>query len=378
LNNKDEGELYVVTCQTGLEEILEKEIHDLGIERTTRGSSIVGFYGTAKDYYTVNMCVRTGLHVLKLLKSFRASDYDMLYYQARKINWHKLFDIGRSIRIDVKGKSRSLTNSQYVIHRIKDGIMDTFRKFFDSRRPDINKDDPDISIIAYLTDSEVKIYLDSSGQPLFKRGYRTEHGEAPIKEDLAAGIILLSGWDLKSDVLDPMCGAGTFLVEAYMIANNIPPNINRSFSFQNWFDYDENLFLATRESLKKRIVNSGVKFHGYEIDAKSFRISNEIMKKLKIEKSMDIKRGDFLKASGDFGGMFIVTNPPYDERLKMDDIKKLYKDLGDFLKQKCKNSNASVFTANLEAAKFVGLRTSAKIKLYNGPLEARLLKFEIY
>jgi putative N6-adenine-specific DNA methylase len=256
--------------------------------------------------------------------------------------------------------------------------MDTFRKFFESKRPDISKDNPDISVIAYLSDSEVKIYLDSSGAPLFKRGYRTEHGEAPIKEDLAAGIVLLSGWDKISDVLDPMCGSGTLLIEAYMIANNIPPNLNRNFAFQNWFDYNEKSFLSVKNDLKNKMTSGKVRFKGYDIDKKSVKISNSIIKKLGIEKSFDIRSGDCLKLNEDFSGMFIVTNPPYDERMKVDDIKKLYKDLGDFFKQKCKNSIASVFTANLEAAKFVGLRTSAKIILYNGPLEARLLKFEIY
>ena len=378
MDNNQKKDKFIVTCQLGLESVLEKEINSLGITGTSCGNANVKFHGTLKECYAVNLGVRTGLHVLKHLKTFKSPDYDMLYYQARKIHWHKMFDISKSIRIDVKGRSTNLTNSQFVKHRIKDGIMDTFKKFFDSKRPDINKELPDITVTAYLSGNETSIYLDSSGISLFKRCYRTEHGEAPLKEDLAAGIILLSDWDRKTGVLDPMCGSGTFLIEAYMIANNIPPNLERNFAFQNWFDFDRNIYLSVKEKLKSMIMKSGIKFTGFEINKKTCLIAKGILKKMNLEKSISIINRDFLKTGDLFENYFIVTNPPYDERMKIDDIKGFYKQIGDFLKQRCKNSTASVFTANIDAGKFVGLRTSAKIKLFNGPLEARLLKFGIY
>lgn len=370
---------YIATCQSGLEGVLEKELHDLGILETQTGNSMVSFHGDKEDLYKANMALRTALHILLPLKTFKAKDYDLLYFQARKINWHKLFGVDKTIRIDVKGRSRTLTHSQYVIHRVKDGILDTFRKFFEEQRPSVSKDDPDISIVVYLTDSDVTVYLDSSGQPLFKRGYRVEHGEAPIKEDLAAGIILLSDWDQTIDVLDPMCGAGTFLIEAYMIASKTMPNIERRFAFMNWFDYEENIYTTAKNDLLKKRIPVKTKFYGYEKDDKTYRIAQNIIRSLGFEKNIFIEKKDFLSDTKNFNNFLIVSNPPYGKRLDADeDLIAFYKEIGDFLKQKCKSSKASIFTANLEAAKFVGLRTSAKIKLYNGPLEGRLLKFEMY
>ncbi|MBN2544827.1 MAG: N-6 DNA methylase, partial [Spirochaetes bacterium] len=315
--------------------------------------------------------------ILKPLKTFYISDYDSLYQQAKKINWHKLFNYDRTLRIDAAGSSHILKNSQYTIHRVKDAVLDTIRKFNENKRPDINKDDPDIHIAVHVQGKKATVCLGSSGQPLFKRGYRIEHGIAPIKEDLAAGLILLSGWDRKKDVLDPMCGSGTFLIEAYNIANNIPPNLNRKFSFMNWYDFDEKLYNEVKEYLNKKIKISDVRLYGFEKDKRTYFTANKIIKELNI-KNIILENRDFLKTEKTFNNHFIITNPPYGERLKDDNLKNFYKQIGDFLKQKCKGSNASIFTANLEAAKFIGLRTSKKIIIWNGPLEGRLLKFELY
>lgn len=372
-------ENFVITCQSGLEEVLSKELIALGLNQTEIGNQTVSFMGDKYLLYKANMALRSGLNILRLLKTFNASDYDILYYQARKINWHKLFGPDKTIRIDVKGYSANLSHSQYVLHRVKDGIMDTFRKFFDSNRPSISKENPDIHILVYLNGNSVSIYLDSSGLPLFKRGYRLKHNEAPIKEDLAAGIILQSEWDRKSPVLDPMAGSGTFLIEAFMIANNIPPNLERKFAFMNWDDYDEDSYNNAKNDLKKEIKKSDTKFFGYDIDSGSIKIANEIINKLGYQEYIRIEKRDFRSLDRNFNNYFIVTNPPYGERMgKEEDMSKLYSELGDFLKQKCKDSSASIFTANLIAAKFIGLRTSGKIKLYNGKLEGRHLKFKLF
>ncbi|OHD12823.1 MAG: hypothetical protein A2Y34_01655 [Spirochaetes bacterium GWC1_27_15] len=374
-----EKETYIVTCQSGLENVLAEELKSLGMQVLETNFAMVSFFGTVYDLYKANICLRTALHILKPLKTFNVKDYDILYYQTRKINWHKLFDITKNIRIDVKGKSNTLNNSQYVIHRVKDSILDTFRKFFDSQRPSVDKENPDIGITVYLNENHATIYLDSSGISLFKRGYRNIQSEAPIKEDLAAGILLLSDWDRKKDVFDPMCGTGTFLIEAYMIANNIPPNIDRDFSFTNWFDFDEEIFNKVKEDVKNSIKLTNTNFFGCELDKQTYDKANQVIKKLGFQKNIKIDNVDFRKKDKNYNDIFIITNPPYGERLaKNEDLTQFYKEIGDFLKQKCKNSNASIFTANLEAGKFVGLRTKAKIQLHNGPLEARLLKYELY
>lgn len=379
-----DDESYIITCQSGLEDIVSKELIDLGLKEVSIGTQTVSFVGDKYLLYKVNLSLRSGINVLKLLKTFNANDYDILYYQTRKINWHKLFGYDKTIRIDVKGYSPNLNHSQYILHRVKDGIMDTFRKFFDSQRPSISKDEPDIHILVYLNGNKVSIYLDSSGKPLFKRGYRLKHNEAPIKEDLAAGIILQSDWDKISNVLDPMCGSGTFLVESYMIANKIPPNLERKFAFMNWFDYDEGIYKKVKSDLKKGIVKSNTKFYGFDIDPKSIKIANDIVKKLGYEEDIKIERGDFRSIKKEFESYFIVTNPPYGERMQgegldsEEGLKSFYSEIGDFLKKSCKNAIASIFSANLIASKFIGLRTSSKIKLYNGKLEGRHLKFKIF
>ncbi len=370
---------YIVICQPGLEEVLANELKKMNSCNPEIGNSMVSFEGTKKDLYRANLALRTALHILLPLKTFNAKDYNILYYQSRKINWHKLFDCSKNIRIDVKGRSKTFNHSQYTVHRVKDGILDTFRKFHDEKRPSVDKANPDISIVVYLNENNVTIYLDSSGIPLFKRGYRVEHGLAPIKEDLASGILLLSDWDKKNNVLDPMCGTGTLLIEAYMIANNIPPNLNRKFSFMNWFDYEENIYHEVKEELKTGIIQSNLQFYGYEIDYRTYSIAQSIIEKLGFQRHIFIEKKDFKKVEKNFNNFFIVSNPPYGERLSAnDDLVRVYKEIGDFLKFKCKYSNASIFSANIEKSKFIGLKPNKKIKLFNGPLEGRLLKYEIY
>lgn len=373
----EQNNLITATCKKGLEEVLSFELKSLGAECIKTGTGYVSFYGDTALLYKSNICLRTAIHILKPLKTFYSGNYDNLYYQVKKINWHKLFNYDKTLRIDATGSSSVFKNSQYTIHRVKDGILDTIRKFNNDNRPSINKEDPQIHITAHIEEKKVIIYMDSSGKSLFKRGYRIEHGEAPIKEDLAAGLILLSDWDKEKNVLDPMCGSATFLIEAYQIANNIPCNINRKFSFMNWHDFDENLYNKIKEELKAKINYKKTNFFGFEKDKRTFIIANKIIKELGYN-NIFIENSDFLKTDKIFENQFIITNPPYGDRMKNEDINDFYKQIGDFLKQKCKNSNASIFTANLTAGKFIGLRTSKKIIIYNGPLEGRLLKFNIY
>lgn len=374
-----EKQLCISTCQGGLEEVLKEELESLGITVDKIGYRMVSYYADKNEIYRCNMALRIAINVLVHLKTFKVKDYDLLYFRSKKINWHKLFSLDNSIRIDVKGKSTILENSQYTIHRIKDGISDTFRKFFDGQRPYINKRHPDIHVVAYVNGDEVSLYLDSSGEPLFKRGYRQSSGEAPIKEDLAAGILLMSDWDKKSPVLDPMCGSGTFLFEAYMIANQIPPNLNRQFSFMNWLDYEEEIYKLEKEKLEKQIEKSPITFTGIEIDRATHAKARKILRNNFPESNIQIKYGDFLEVSQNFENHFIVTNPPYGERIGTEEeVYDLHKNLGDFLKQKCKNSTASIFTANIPAGKKIGLKPTRRIVLFNGPLEGRLFKFELY
>lgn len=373
MNNKK----IVVTCKKGLELVVLKELKEISAKNIIEGKGFVSCDYSKEILYKSNIKLRAGIHVLLQLKEFYANSYDMLYQYSKKINWHKLFSFNKTLRIDVTGSSAIFKNSQYTTHRIKDAILDTMRKFNNNLRPSIDKENPDIHVVVYVEGKKITIYLGSSGQPLFKRGYRVEHGEAPIKEDLAAGIILLSDWDKKSDVVDPMCGSATFLIEAYMIANNIAPNLNRKFAFQNWIDYDEITFNKIKEEVKNEIKCAKINYTGFEIDKKTFLTAKKIINSLGYSE-IKIYNSNFLETEKKFENSFVISNPPYGERLKTENIIELYKKLGDFLKQRCKGSSVYIFTANLEASKFIGLKTSAKIPLYNGPLEGRLLNFKIY
>lgn len=372
---------YVAICQVGLENVLADEIKALGAEVVSVQRSTVFFICDKITMYKANMSVRSAVSILKPLKKIIAHDYDNLYHQTRKINWHKMFGIDKNIRIDVKGSSHQLNHSQYVTHRIRDAIMDTFRKFNDGMRPSVDKDEPDIHIVVYLSESCVTLYLDSSGVPLFKRGYRVdEHFIAPLKEELAAGLVELTGWDKQSDVLDICCGSGTLLIEAAMIATNTPVNLNRNFAFQNWFDYNKDFFIQAYNELKQNITQSSVKLTGYEIDAGTAKKATAIVKKLGLDNMITIINDDFRNADTKYENRLIITNPPYGERLESDDETKvfaLYKDIGDFLKQKCTGSTAFVFTGNFEAMKHIGLRTN-RTEVYNGPIECRLLEIKCF
>ncbi len=371
--------MCIATCQAGLETVLANEIKNLGIKTVEQGKRQVSFQASLRDIYLCNMALRTAINVLIPVKHFIAHDYDILYYKSRTVNWHELFDVNRSIRIDVKGQSEVLQNSEFTIHRVKDAIADTFKKFASGQRPSVNKNDPDIHVVVYLKKREVTLYLDSSGSPLFKRGYRQIHGVAPLKEDLAAGILMLSDWNGNSNLLDPMCGSGTFLFEAYMIATKTAPNLNRKFAFMNWKNFAETEYEKVKQKLTAQITPTETKIIGVEIDRPTYAKARKIIRNSFPKSGIKVINGDFRDITENYHDFFIISNPPYGERIKIkQDLIALYAELGDFLKQKCKGGKAAIFTANMEAGKRIGLKPSARIKLYNGPMEARLYKFDLY
>ena len=238
----------IVVCRGGLESVAADELQKLGVSVRKIRTRAVDVETDLAGIYRANMALRSALNVLLPVRSFNARNYDILYYQSRKTNWHKLFPVTARLRINVKGRSGTLRDSRYVIHRVKDGITDTFNKLFDAR-PSIEKRDPDVHVVVHLDEHRVTLAIDTSGVPLFKRGYRAGHGEAPIKEDLAAGILALSGWDGTSPLVDPMCGSGTFLFEAWMRAARIAPNRGRKFGFEMLHGYDPELHWKERNAL---------------------------------------------------------------------------------------------------------------------------------
>ena len=365
-----------VLCRGGLEEVVEAELRDLNIEVVGRHKRAIEIITSLSGFYRANMGLRSALNVLRPIRSFNARNYDLLYYQSRKTNWHKIFPVDARLRIDIKGHSPKITHTRYAIHRVKDGITDTFRKLCGGVRPSIEKRDPDVHVVVYLEKHRATLALDMSGTPLFKRGYRIEHGEAPMKEDLAAGILSLSGWDRRSSLMDPMCGSGTILFEAWMMAAGIAPNLNRRFGFESLLDYDRDLHATEKKNLQNREKNpEGLRLLGIEIDQRTSSTMERILRTYFPESPIVLRRGKFQNV--DPGAQFgaLVSNPPYGLRSGTEgDITPLYTDLGAFLRRHLKQGVAGIYTANHAAAACFGGSEKSSLPLLNGSLEGRLYR----
>ena len=362
----------------GFENILCNELLKLGAQKITKGLRSVSFYGDKGFMYKSNLSLRTALKILKPIKEFKFNDLDAYYESIKSIEWEKYMDIDSSFSINsVVFHSKIFNNSKFTSLKAKDAIVDRFRSLL-GRRPNVNTLNPDIKIEIHVNKSFCTISLDSSGESLHKRGYKKYNSTAPINEVLAAGIILMSGWDGKSDFFDVMCGTGTILIEAAMIAKNIAPNINRpSFAFEKWKDWNETLYETIEDSVKSKEID-------YKFRIIGFDISNSMVKKAKknIEISeieiIEIYKKDFFdsKKYSDVESVLFI-NPPYNKRIPID-INLFYKKIGDTLKNNYDKTSAWIITANLEAIKFIGLKSSTSIKLFNAQLESRLLNYNIY
>ena len=362
----------------GLEEILADELLKLGAKKINIGVRNVSFYGDKGFLYKANLSLRTAIRILKPIVVFNVNDDKELYSSFFNFNWEDYISVDNTFAIDSVLNSDFFTHSLYVSQKAKDGIVDRYRKLFKTR-PSVDSINPDLKINIHIRNKCCTVSLDSSGKPLNQRGYRSQTNIAPINEVLAAGIILLSEWDLESDFLDPMCGSGTLLIEAAMLATNYPPNIKRSnFSFKNWNDFDLDLFVTITKSVLSKIKPFNNKILGFDKSPSAISKCNQNIINAGLEDVISISKEDFFRSkkhNDDY--LYIVFNPPYGERLRID-IELFYKKIGDTLKTNYTNSCTWFITSSIEALKYVGLRPSRKIKLFNGKLESRLAKYEIY
>jgi putative N6-adenine-specific DNA methylase len=362
----------------GFENILADELLKLGAKKITIGVRNVSFFGDLGFLYKSNLFLRSAIRILTPIKSFKVNNEKELYSSVFNFNWEDYFSISNTFQIDSVLNTDLFSHSLFVSQRVKDGIVDRFRKL-DNNRPNIDLDNPDIKINIHITKNDCTISLDASGKPLNQRGYRTLTNIAPINEVLAAGIVMLSDWDCQSDFLDPMCGSGTLLIEAAMFATNYPVNIERTnFSFLNWKNFDNDLFEMIKKSVLNKVKPFDYKIIGYDKAPSAVKKSNQNIINSGFDHLIKVNQFDFFKTkkfSENF--LHILFNPPYGERLQID-FRLFYKKIGDTLKTSYSNSCAWFITSNIESLKQVGLRPSRKIKLYNGKLESRLVKYEIY
>jgi putative N6-adenine-specific DNA methylase len=374
------SEIYEMVAKTfqGLEGVLADELKALGAENVEIGRRMVSFKGDKEMMYKANFCCHTALRILKPLYKFHASDADELYEKVKTYQWDDVLKIDQTFSIDSTVNSEDFRHSKFVTYRVKDAIADFFNEKY-QKRPSIRITTPDILFNVHISGNDVILSLDSSGDPLFKRGWRVDQVEAPINEVLAAGLIKLSGWNGESNFVDPMCGSGTILIEAAMIAANINPGVYRSgYAFQRWTDYDEELFnkIYNDDSGEREFK---YKIYGSDVLPKAIGVSARNIKSAGVSKYIELELkdiADITEAPQPAGVM--LTNPPYGERLEVEDIADLYHTIGERLKKAFLGYNAWVISMPNEAFDKIGLKPSLKYPILNGELECELREYVIF
>ncbi len=362
----------------GFEDILEKELLQLGAQNLKKGNRFVTFEGDKGFMYKANLCLRTALKILKPIHSVRIQNEESLYKVFYNFPWGNYLDVNSKFVIDSVVNGQIFTHSQFASQKAKDGIVDQFRDRF-GKRPTVDLNRPDLRINLHINNDYSTISLDTSGASLHHRGYRIVTNIAPLNEVLAAGLIQLSGWQANTDFLDPMCGSGTFLIEAAMFALKIPANINRkTFAFDKWKDWDPELFEIIKESQLKKVINPKIQINGSDKAPSAIEKAKQNIENANLSEFIQIQKKDFFQLDKQTKGpLHLMINPPYGERLE-GDINALYQGIGDGFKQSFPNTHAWLISSNMEAIKCIGLRPSRKIKVFNGKLESRLLYFPIY
>ena len=372
----------VAKTMVNLEEVLAEELRQLGALNVTPITRAVEFEGDMRLLYRANYCCRTALAILKPFAEFDANNEQELYDQVYKIRWEKILDVDCTFMIDSTTSGEIFTHSYYAALKTKDAIVDRFRRNF-GKRPSIDTEEPDYKFNLHIRDNHVTLLMNASGDSLHKRGYRQGVGIAPINEVLAAGLLKLAGWKCDCNFYDPMCGSGTMLIEAAMMANNIPAQYYRGnrFGFMKWkeFNLGEWKSVKNEEDRKIGAIDFEGEIWGNDIDETVIQQCEKNLEYTKLHKDVMLHIGDFADQEPPEGKTLIVTNPPYGERIKVEDLNAMYEKLGDTFKQKYgANCDVWLITSDFEAMKHIGLHPSAKIPVQNGSLDCRFLHFELY
>jgi putative N6-adenine-specific DNA methylase len=367
------------TTLKGLEGVLSEELKKLGAQDIKEGIRSVTFRGDQGFLYKANIALRTAIRILKPIRTCKVYDEEDLYEAIQKIKWEKYLDVEGTFAIGAVVNSKNFTsNSHYIALKSKDAVADYFRHKY-SKRPNVDLDYPDVKIHVHIQKDWCTISLDSSGDSLHKRGYRSTTNIAPINEVLAAGLVLLSGYSGEENFIDPMCGSGTILIEACMIACKIPANINRKqFAFERWKNYDEDLYFTIQDALLKKITNSHFKIMGFDKAPSAVSKAQQNVINANLDEFIGVHHINFFNSTKEvFGNTTILFNPPYGERLNID-VNEFYSKIGDTLKNNYPNSTAWMITSDMQALKHVGLRTSKRIELKNADLDCKFVKYELY
>ncbi len=365
----------------GLEQVLATELVQLGANNVQVERRAVSFTGDKRMLYTANMCLRTASRVLVPILSFKAQKADDIYEQVKALDWSQYMTVKTTFQIDATVYSDYFRHSQFVTYRVKDAIVDYWMER-ENQRPSVKLEGADLYLNVHIAGDRVTLSLDSSGESLHKRGYRVANTQAPINEALAAGMLLLAGWNGQSDFYDPMCGSGTLLIEAALIARNIAPGVYRQgFAFEKWADFDANLWDevynddSREREFKHKIYGSDAGFYAVQAATKNIQ-SASLQRDIEVKQ---IRVEELRLADTNTEGALVMINPPYGERLSQDkNVLRLYQDMGTALKHQFSGATAWVISSNEEALKCIGLRPAKKIHLVNGDLDCLFNKYELF
>jgi putative N6-adenine-specific DNA methylase len=372
-------EQLTITIKTifGVEEVLKEELNELGYNEVTVLNRAVQIQGTMADVYYLNLHLRCAMSVLVEVKKFKIRDEQDLFKQCMKIDWTSFFDINQTFAVKGAIQSTLFTHTKFPFLLVKDAIVDTFRDKL-GERPDVNIKTPQVVFDLYIKESQVTISLNTSGAPLYQRGYRTEVGEAPLNEVTAAALIRLSGWDRKSTFMDPFCGSGTILIEAALLASGIPSNIDRQhYAFKNFKGFDAPLWEKIQSEAIKTCKGFDFEILGSDMDSDMMMMAKRNLRGLPVGRFVNVSTNSFKEVKKPSDNGTIVCNPPYGERMG-DDIEDMYQELGDWFKNELKGWNCWVISSNEEGFKSIGLKPNKKVKLYNGDLECSFREYRIF
>lgn len=373
---EQEFELIAKTFM-GLEPVLAQELTQLGANNVQIGRRMVSFTGNKEMMYRANFQLHTAIRILKPIRHFKAGSADDVYEEVKKVDWSKYIEKGKTFSVDSVVYSDEFRNSRFVTYKVKDAIVDQFRENTGDR-PNISVSNPDIRLNIHIAEDKATLSLDSSGESLHRRGYRQESVEAPLNEVLAAGMILMTGWKGDTDFVDPMCGSGTLLVEAALIARNMSPGIFRKeFAFERWSDFDQELFdtIYNDDSQEREFKHH---IYGYDVDIKAVNTARLNVRAAGLTSDITVEDADFKDFKRPEEKTIMVCNPPYGERISTPNLLGTYKMIGERLKHEFMGNDAWILSYREECFDQIGLKPSIKIPVYNGSLECEFRKYSIF
>jgi len=379
IDAKSPPQPLVATCSRGLEEVLADELRALNVKGVAAGRGFVGFTGGLRAVYEANLRLRTAARVVVPVVRGQVRGKNELYDLATTVPWHEVVQRGQTIGVDVAGRSHVFHNTNFAAQVVKDAVVDTIRGR-EGWRPSVDRSNPDMRLHLHLSDGLTTLSLDSTGEQLSHRGYRPRGGPAPIAETLAAGILLFADYDGSQPLLDPLCGTGTFAAEAALIATRTPPGLRREFAFESWAMHDLEFFREIKRAASHEHRDAPAPIVARDRDERAVQATRRNLKAAWMDKWVEVEQCDALDLELPWSeGGIIVANPPYGKRVgDIDRLGKFYKSLGDQLKNKAQGATAWLIVGNRQLANQIGLKAKRRIPLFNGPIECRLLKYELY